>query len=67
LGITSSGQFPQRPVEIYLDETAAGSFCEFEGEKNEIMKFARSLGFSRADLIKLDYVQLLKKKEKIMI
>ena len=51
-------------LKICLDETAAGCFCELEGEKNEIVKFAKTLGFSRADLIKLDYVQLLEKKGK---
>ncbi len=51
--------FRKGRLKIYLDETAAGDFCEFEGEKNEIVKFAKFLGFSRADLIKLDYVQLL--------
>jgi adenylate cyclase class 2 len=51
-------------LKICLDETAAGSFCEFEGEKNEIIRYAKILGFSRADLIKLDYVQLLEKKGK---
>jgi len=56
--------FRKGRLKICLDETAAGLFCEFEGEKNEIIKFARFLGFSRADLIKLDYVQLLEKKGK---
>lgn len=51
-------------LNICLDETAAGYFCELEGEKNEIIKFAKTLGFSRADLIKLDYVQLLQKQGK---
>jgi predicted adenylyl cyclase CyaB len=51
-------------LKICLDETAAGNFCELEGERNEIIKFAKTLGFARADLIKLDYVQLLEKKGK---
>jgi adenylate cyclase class 2 len=51
-------------LKICLDETAAGNFCEFEGERNEIIKFAKTLGFVRADLIKLDYIQLLEKKGK---
>ncbi len=54
--------FRKGRLKICLDETAAGPFCEFEGEKNEIIKYAKFLGFSRADLIKLDYVQLLEKK-----
>jgi len=45
-------------LKICLDETEVGDFLELEGERNEIAKFARSLGFSRADLIKKDYVEL---------
>jgi predicted adenylyl cyclase CyaB len=51
-------------LKICLDETEAGTFCEFEGERNKISKYAKILGFGRADLIKLDYVQLLQKKGK---
>jgi predicted adenylyl cyclase CyaB len=47
-------------LKICLDETDVGNFLELEGERNEIAKFARSLGFSRADLIKKDYVELFR-------
>lgn len=46
-------------LKICFDETAIGPFLELEGERNEIMKLARSLGFKRQDLIKKDYVELL--------
>jgi predicted adenylyl cyclase CyaB len=51
-------------LKICLDETAAGNFCEFEGERSDIIKFVKKLGSSRADLIKLDYVQLLQRTGK---
>lgn len=56
--------FRTNRLKICLDETGAGNFCEFEGERSDIIKFAKKLGFSRADLIKLDYVQLLQRAEK---
>jgi len=46
-------------LKICFDETPVGDFLELEGERNEIMKLARSLGFGRADLVKTDYVELL--------
>ncbi len=51
-------------LKICLDETAAGNFCELEGDRSDIIKFAKKMGFLRPDLIKLDYVQLLQRKEK---
>lgn len=56
--------FRKGRIKICLDETAAGNFCEFEGERSDIIKFAKVLGFGSADLIKLDYVQLLGGKGK---
>jgi predicted adenylyl cyclase CyaB len=56
--------FRTNRLKICLDETGAGNFCEFEGERSDIIKFAKKLDFSRADLIKLDYVQLLQRAEK---
>ena len=50
-------------LKICLDKTEAGDFLELEGERNEIAKFARSLGFSRADLIKKDYVELFRERK----
>jgi len=49
-------------LRISLDETAAGCFLELEGQRSDIAKFARMLGFTSADWIKLDYVQLLQEK-----
>ncbi len=53
--------FQKGKLKICLDETPIGAFCELEGERPEIARFARSLGFSSKDFIKLDYVELLKK------
>lgn len=50
-------------LKICLDETAVGNFLELEGERNEIMKVARALGFNRTNLIKKDYVELLRGQE----
>jgi len=44
---------------ICLDETAAGDFLELEGERHEITRFARALGFGRADFITRSYVEML--------
>ena len=53
--------FKKGPLRICLDETAAGSFVEFEGDRAKIARFAKLLGIPRTEWIKLDYVQLLKK------
>jgi predicted adenylyl cyclase CyaB len=55
--------FKKGPLKISLDETSAGNFVEMEGERNEIVKFAKALGFSKDEFIKLDYVQLIKKEK----
>ena len=44
---------------ICLDETAAGDFLELEGERHEITRFARALGFGRADFITRSYVEMI--------
>jgi len=44
---------------ICIDETAAGNFIELEGERHEITRFARSLGYGRADFITRSYVELI--------
>jgi len=56
--------FRRGRIRIMLDETAAGCFCEFEGERSDIIKYTRTLGFSSGDLIKQDYVQILQAQEK---
>lgn len=50
-------------LKICLDETSFGTFLELEGERNEIVKVANALGFSKAEFIKLDYIQLMKQRE----
>jgi len=44
---------------IAIDETPVGSFIELEGERHEITRFARALGFKRADFITLSYVEMI--------
>ena len=50
--------FRNKKLKICLDETPVGNFIELEGEQNHIVKFASSLGFSRTDFIKKNYVDL---------
>lgn len=56
--------FRKGRLRIALDETPAGAFCEFEGEKSDIARYARSLGITSAEMIKQDYVQILQGLEK---
>lgn len=50
-------------LKICLDETSFGIFMELEGERNEIVKVANALGFTKKEFIKLDYVQLMRQRE----
>jgi len=52
--------FRRGRLKVCLDETPVGTYLELEGERHEITKFARALGFRRADFITLDYVQMIK-------
>jgi adenylate cyclase class 2 len=52
--------FRRGRLKISLDETAAGAYLEFEGERSDIVKYARTLGFSSADMIKKEYVEILR-------
>ncbi|MDP2914570.1 MAG: class IV adenylate cyclase [Candidatus Aminicenantes bacterium] len=52
--------FKKGRLKICLDETAVGSFIEFEGDREKIVRFAKLLKIPRNDWIKLDYIQLLK-------
>ena len=56
--------FRRGRLRISLDETAAGVFCEFEGKRSDIVRYARTLGFSSAEMIKQDYVQILQQQGK---
>ncbi len=51
--------FRKGRLTICLDETSAGTFLELEGRRHEIVRFAKSLGFGRADFIKTDYIELI--------
>jgi adenylate cyclase class 2 len=46
-------------LSICVDETAVGNFLELEGERHEIVRFARKLGYKRADFITLSYVAMM--------
>jgi len=54
--------YRKKRLKICLDETSVGNFIELEGERNEIVNFSKALGYSKKEFIKLDYVQLMKKK-----
>jgi adenylate cyclase class 2 len=55
-------QFRRGRLTICLDETTAGDFLELEGKRHEIARFARSLGYTRADFIQSDYVALIRQE-----
>ena len=48
---------------VCIDETPVGDFVELEGERHEITRFARSLGFGRADFITRSYVEMIGERE----
>ncbi|MFB0565815.1 MAG: class IV adenylate cyclase [Candidatus Aminicenantaceae bacterium] len=54
--------FKKGNLKICLDETPVGNFIEMEGERNEIVRFAQALDFSKDEYIKLDYIELIKKE-----
>jgi predicted adenylyl cyclase CyaB len=51
-----------KKLKICLDATSIGNYVELEGEQSHIVRFANSLGFSKKEFIKLDYIQLMKNK-----
>ena len=51
--------FRVKTLKICLDETAAGTFIEFEGEREKIARISKQLGISKKDWLKLDYIALL--------
>ena len=55
--------FRVKRLTVCLDETPIGNFVELEGQQSEIVKFARELGFSKDNFIKLDYVQLIQNEK----
>jgi adenylate cyclase class 2 len=52
--------FRKSRLTVCLDETVVGTFLELEGERHEITRFARALGFGRADFITRSYVGLIR-------
>jgi len=57
-------EFRVKNLKIYLDETKAGEFLELEGDREDIVKFTKKMGFSKSDFIKTDYISLIKELEK---
>ncbi|OGD30405.1 MAG: hypothetical protein A2Y56_13955 [Candidatus Aminicenantes bacterium RBG_13_63_10] len=51
--------FRRDRVKICLDETRLGVFLELEGERSRIIRLVKLLGIPPAELITLDYVQML--------
>lgn len=56
-------EFRTKNLKIFLDETKAGKFIEFEGKREDIVRFTKKMGFSKKDFIKTDYITLLKEIE----
>ncbi|MBN1272202.1 MAG: class IV adenylate cyclase [Candidatus Aminicenantes bacterium] len=56
--------YRKKNLTICLDELDIGTYAEFEGEKNKIVKFAQSVGISKKEFITLDYIQLIQKNRK---
>ncbi len=57
-------EYKKKNLKIYLDETKAGKFLEFEGKREDIAAFTKKMGFSKDDFIKADYVSLIKEIER---
>lgn len=55
--------FRKGRLKIFLDETSVGNFIELEGRRNEIIKFAKTLGRTRKDFITRDYVRMIQSAE----
>jgi adenylate cyclase class 2 len=55
--------FRKARLTVALDETAAGNFIELEGERHEIVRFAKALGYGRADFVTASYPDLLAGRE----
>jgi len=51
--------FRRGPLKICLDELDIGNFMELEGQRHNIVRFAKSVGIARKELINKDYVQLI--------
>lgn len=51
-----------KKLKICLDETSVGNFMELEGERNDIVKFAKALGYPKNVFITRDYIQIIKER-----
>ena len=52
-------RFRAKKLVICLDETEAGNFLELEGKQSDIVRFSKSMGFSKKDFIKKNYIELI--------
>jgi adenylate cyclase class 2 len=52
--------YRKKKLIICIDETPVGHFLELEGERSDIVRFAKSLGFTKPEFIKTDYIAMLK-------
>ena len=57
--------YKYKKLKIFVDETQAGNFIEFEGQQSDIMRFARSMGYANSSFITEDYITLLKASKNI--
>lgn len=57
--------FKYKKLKIFVDETQAGNFIEFEGQRSDIVRFARSMGYANSSFITKDYITLLKSSKNI--
>ncbi len=51
-----------RKIEIVLDEVPFGKYMEIEGNKKEIISFAKKLGFFESDFTTKTYFEIAKEK-----
>ncbi len=56
--------FLRGPLKICLDELDIGNFLELEGPRHDIIRFAKSLGVRRKELIKKDYIELIEESRR---
>jgi len=56
--------FKHKKLKLCLDETSIGNFLELEGEREQIVRMAVALGYSKKEFIKKDYVQLFQEMRK---
>ncbi len=51
-------------LKICLDELEIGNYLELEGPRHDIVRFAKSLGVPRSELIRKDYVEMIEESRR---